>query len=97
MNLGFASGLFALCAVLIHVGIVLRIKRHHPNIWQKLGSPGPLYDPSNYGSLRLRSFIWRREWIPLGDVVLTLLCVSLVASICLMVVALGSAVLMAST
>ena len=63
-------GAGAIMGMLIHRSIVSRIREHHRQVWEALGSPS---FPDNYSiktNLRVRKFLRSRECHDLGDSVL---------------------------
>ncbi len=73
---GLISGGAALFCVVLYALIAARLRKVHPQVWEKLARPAALHDSTQYGSLLLSDYIWKAKWLDLRDPIATALCVA---------------------
>ena len=72
--LGTLSGLSALLTIVCYALIVQTVERRHPSLWESVGSPGRMFDPTQTSNRQMVGFVHKGSWLRLGDWVLISYC-----------------------
>jgi len=59
--------------VIVDAALVIRLRTCHAAIWNELGSPYPFFIGKRGSSIRVLRFLWRNDYVGLGDPLLSIL------------------------